>query len=127
MVDPLDKIAERLLDEAVKNGELDDYPGKGEPLELEDLSRMSDEVRASYILLKSHGILPEEAELKKELLRLDTLIASCNADTDERDLTQRRSSTAMRLALLLEKRGSTSLLNEFREQLAHFANPNTPR
>lgn len=34
----VDIIAEKRIREAAERGELDDLPGKGEPLELEDLS-----------------------------------------------------------------------------------------
>jgi hypothetical protein len=129
-MDPLDKIAERKLDEAVREGRFDDYPGKGEPLELEDLSALDEDVRASYLVLKGHGYLSEEAGLRLELVRLDGLLAACRDDGERGALSAKRSSTAVRLALLLEKRGSSALLHEFREQLARFGErgePESPR
>jgi hypothetical protein len=59
----LHRIAERRLEEAHAAGELDDYAGKGQPMQLDDLSRVPEELRAGYILLKSGGFLPEEVEI----------------------------------------------------------------
>jgi len=112
-MDPLDRIAERKLAEAVARGELDDYPGKGQPLEVEDLSALPEELRASAILLKGHGFLPEEVELSRSIRQLDDLLRACQ-DADARaQLSERRSAHALRLALLFEQRGVSPAWPEF--------------
>lgn len=124
-MDILDRIAERKLAEAVARGEFDDFPGRGEPLELEDLSHVPEELRAGYVLLQGHGFLPEELELKRNVLQLDDLLRACH-DANERTLSQaRRDAHAVRLALLFEKRGVSPAWPEYaervREQLARGA------
>ena len=47
-MDPPERIAERKIQEAVDEGLLDDYPGKGEPMALEDLSGMDADARLAY-------------------------------------------------------------------------------
>jgi hypothetical protein len=116
-VDPLDRIAERKLAEALERGELDDYAGKGEPLPPDDLAGVPAELRSSYILLKGAGLLPEELELKQDLVRLDTLIAACHADGERETLRKTRSARALQLALLMEKRGSNAAWYEFAERI----------
>jgi len=116
-VDILDRIAERKLAEAVARGLLDDYPGKGEPLELEDLSGVPDDVRAGYVLLKGHGFLPEELCLRKELVDLDALLAACTDDGARERLRSSRTSAAVRLALLLERRGVSLAFHEYAERV----------
>ena len=112
-VDPLDRIAERKLAEAIAAGEFDDYPGKGEPLPPDDLAGVPAELRSSYILLKGAGFLPEELELKKDLVRLDTLIAACRADGELESLRKTRNARTLQLALLMEKRGASAAWHEF--------------
>jgi len=46
-------IAERKIQEAILNGELDNLPGKGKPLQLEDESGIPKELRLAYKILKT--------------------------------------------------------------------------
>jgi len=104
-MDPLHVLAERKILEAIEAGLFDDYPGKGEPLELEDISGMPDDLRAAYLILKGSGHLPEEMELRKEMLRFSDLLAACTDDARRKELTERRSRIALRYAILKERRG----------------------
>jgi hypothetical protein len=104
-MDILHTIAERRIEEAIAAGWLQDYAGKGEPIELEDLSRVPDELRAGYLLLKSNGFLPEEVELRKEVLALGDLVRACTDDGVRGKLVEKRNARALRLALCLERRG----------------------
>jgi hypothetical protein len=112
-MDILHKIAEQRLREAIEAGHLDDYAGKGEPLELDDLSGVPEDLRAGYVLLKNAGFLPEEMDLRKEVLKLGDLIAACHDDGVRRELVERRDSTSLRLALLLERRGAGAAWSEY--------------
>jgi hypothetical protein len=103
-MDILHTIAERRIEEAIAAGWLDAYAGQGEPMELEDLSRVPDELRAGYLLLRSHGFLPEEVELRKEVLALGDLVRACTDDGARRVLIEKRDARALRLALCLERR-----------------------
>lgn len=116
-MDIFDRIAERKLAEAIERGEFDDFEGKGEPLELEDLSGMPEDVRASYILLKGHGVVPEELSLRRELVKLDDLLRACTDGGERRRLLDSRDANAVRLALLLEQRGASGAWSEFAQRL----------
>lgn len=48
-------IAEEKIRQAIRNGDLDHIPGKGKPLQLEDLSMVPPEFRMSYKILKNNG------------------------------------------------------------------------
>nr|WP_315988872.1 DnaJ family domain-containing protein [Desulforamulus aquiferis] len=39
---------------------------------MDDLSHIPDDLRCGYILLKNAGVLPEEMELKKEIVSLQS-------------------------------------------------------
>ena len=104
-MDPLHALAERKILEAIDAGLFDDYPGKGEPLHLEDLSSMPEDLRAAYLILRGSGHLPEEMEIRKEMLRFSDLLAACTDDAQRKDLSERRSRLALRYAILIERRG----------------------
>jgi len=103
-MDPLDELAERKLLEAIAAGEFDHLPGFGRPLELEDLSQLEPELRASYLLLKGAGVLPEEMVLRQELVTLGGLLQACSDPEARATLEQRRRALALRYELLMERR-----------------------
>ncbi|MCC6407944.1 MAG: DUF1992 domain-containing protein [Planctomycetes bacterium] len=117
-MDPLHVIADRKIQEALERGEFERLPGAGRPLELDDLSRVPEELRGAYMVLKGSGFLPEELELKRELLRLEDLIAACHDEGARAKLVGARTSAALRYALLLEKRGFGPAHQEYGERLA---------
>jgi hypothetical protein len=69
------KIAERRIQEAIKDGALDDLPGAGKPLVLEDDSHLPEDLRMAYKILKNAGCLPPEVSLRKEIARTEDLLA----------------------------------------------------
>lgn len=95
-MDPLEHIAESRLAEAIARGEFADLPGFGRPLDLEDLSGVAPELRASYLLLKGAGVLPEEMQVRKELLALHDLLAACEDEGVRTDLEERRTRLLLR-------------------------------
>jgi hypothetical protein len=94
----LDELVERRIEEARARGDLDDLLGAGRPLELEDLSLVPEELRAGYLLLKNAGCLPPEVQARKELSKVEALIAQ--ATTPEMETKARQ-----RLALLQTRLG----------------------
>jgi hypothetical protein len=68
------QLAEQRIQEAIKKGEFDDLPGKGKPLQLEDLSHVPEELRLAYKVLKNAGFLPPEVELLREIKTVEDLI-----------------------------------------------------
>ena len=105
-MDPLAKVAERRILEALAAGELEKFAGKGQPMPPEeDLSNVPEELRAGYRLLKSHGFVPEEVDARRGIVRLDQLIAACTDERERGELDERRRREALKLSLLLEKRG----------------------
>jgi hypothetical protein len=58
----LDFIAERRIAEAIENGELDDLPGAGRPLALDDDALVPEDLRVANRILKNAGIAPPEVK-----------------------------------------------------------------
>ncbi|RUM87223.1 MAG: DUF1992 domain-containing protein [Thermodesulfatator sp.] len=77
------KLAEERIQEAIRNGEFDDLPGKGQPLQMEDLSFVPEEVRLAYKVLKNAGFVPPELELRREIRSLEDLLESLGEEEME--------------------------------------------
>ena len=69
----LEVIAERRIAEAIANGELDELPGKGRPLELDDDVLVPEELRLAYRMLKNAGFVPPEVQALNEIAELERL------------------------------------------------------
>ena len=76
MIYALSLIAERKINQAIKDGELEVEGWHGKPLPSEDNSHIPPDLRMAYKLLKNSGYLPPEIEAKKEIQKLEELIAS---------------------------------------------------
>ncbi|MDT3698698.1 MAG: DUF1992 domain-containing protein [Thermincola sp.] len=104
MEDIVATIAEQKIREAIRNGEFDNLPGQGKPLQLEDLSHVPGDLRAGYIILKNAGILPEEMQIEKEIMSLETLV-NCCYDADKRKVLKKELNEKMlRFNIMMEKR-----------------------
>ena len=89
----LDRLAEARIEEALAAGELEELPGTGRPLELDDDSLVPVELRAAYRVLRNAGFVPPEVAAHKELATLAALIAALKDGAE-------RSSAVAKLALL---------------------------
>jgi hypothetical protein len=105
----IDKLAEEKIAEAMNRGELDNLPGTGKPLQLDDDTLVPEELRAGFRLLKNAGYLPPDLQLRKEIGSVEALIVQARS-REERDVLNRR----LRYLLLKLSLASpdTPLLNE---------------
>lgn len=78
----LDQLAEQHILAALSRGELDNLPGAGQPLLLDDDSHVPPELRAGYRLLKNSGYLPVELEMRREAVELNELLRSIESHVD---------------------------------------------
>ena len=84
-MDVLTTIAERKIREAMARGELDNLPGRGRPLAMdEDLSGVPLELRMAYKVLKNACCVPPEVELRKEIVTLQNLLATLEEGEERR-------------------------------------------
>jgi hypothetical protein len=101
------RIAEQRILEAQRNGAFDDLPGKGKPLELDDLSWVPDDLRIGYHVLKNANVLPPEAELLKDIHTLEDLLKHVEDEGERRALAKSIQWKMIRLDML--KRRSIEL------------------
>jgi hypothetical protein len=71
---------ERLVEERIlaaqRNGEFENLAGAGKPLASEDMSRVPQELRMAYKILKNADCLPPEIELQKEIVTTEKMLSS---------------------------------------------------
>ena len=72
----LDMLAEQRILEAIDRGELDNLPGTGRPLDLEEDMAVPEELRIAYRILKNAGFLPPEIALRREIHDVRQLICA---------------------------------------------------
>ena len=103
-MDPLAKVAEARIRAAIEAGELENLPGRGKPLRFDDDSSVPEDLRMGFRILKRANVLPEELELRKEVLRLDSLVAACENPEEAKALVALRNTKELRYRLLQERR-----------------------
>jgi hypothetical protein len=69
------RIAERRIIEANREGAFDGLPGKGQPLKLEDDYHIPEDLRIAYKILKNANFVPPEVALRKEIANAEDLLA----------------------------------------------------
>jgi hypothetical protein len=118
-MDYLDELVERRIAAAIERGELDNLPGRGLPLDLDDDVLVPIELRAAYRILRNAGFVPPEVECLREIGELERLI-----ERSEDRATNRRA--ARRLELLWQRLdmrspGAWTRLRPYRDRLLERA------
>lgn len=90
-----DWVAEQKIAEALARGELDDLPGAGRRLALDDDALVPEDLRLAYRILKNAGFVPPEVEARREIAALERLLYD-GAALDE----TARARATKKLALL---------------------------
>ncbi len=112
-----DQLAEQHIQEASKQGEFEQLPGHGRPLELDDDSQIPEELRAGYRLLKNAGFLPPELQLRKDIESAETLLLGIT-DGAERSRAQARLDwLRLQLDSYRQGRGQNLQLDGYQQRL----------
>ena len=113
----LDALVEARIERAIERGELSGLPGQGSPLRLDEDACVAPELRLAYRILKNAGYVPEEIELRREIMSLAVLIDATEGPERTR-ATARRDWLRARLAL---RSGAGASLLEHREYAERVA------
>jgi hypothetical protein len=114
-----ERLAEQRILEAQRNGEFENLPGKGKPLELEDLSWVPQDLRIGYKVLKNARVLPPEAELLKDIHRLEDLLKHVEDDGERRALAKSIQWKIIRLDMLKRRSSSLDSVRQYGRKLVH--------
>lgn len=110
-------IAEGKIREAMLKGEFDNLANKGKPLNLDDMAYIPEELRAGYTILKNAGVLPEEMELKKEIVSLQKLIDNCHEEKERGSLQRKLTCKMLKFDILMEKRSLNHALGSYKSKI----------
>ena len=109
----IDQWAERYIIDAQQKGELDNLPGSGKPLQLDDDSLVPPELRAGYRLLRNAAYLPVELQDRQEALTIVELLSQLEAQYTPHDNYQNLRKRLALLELRLRQAGlSTDFLHQ---------------
>lgn len=95
-------LAEQKILAAIANGEFDNLPGQGRPLNWEDDSAIPASLRLSFKILKNANILPEEMQLKQDLAALQERLAGAS-EAESQWLRRQIRDLETRFHLLMER------------------------
>ena len=96
-------IAESRIRAAIKDGEFDNLPGRGAPLDLDWYFALPPELRMAYALLKSSNAAPPEVDLMAEIASLQRRLDSDDRPEVRVVLTKQLADLRLKLAMLLER------------------------
>ncbi len=96
----IDQIAEQKIIEAILNGELDNLPGQGQLLHLDDDSSVPEELRVAYRVLKNSDFLPPGVELRKEIAGVNQLLTEIASEDEQMKLSKRMDYLLMQLSVM---------------------------
>jgi len=95
-----ERIAENRIREAMQQGEFDNLPGAGKPIDLDGYFKLPEHLRVAFSILKNSNCVPAEVELLNEIADLEQRLASATeeqAPAIRRALTDRRTHLAVAL------------------------------
>jgi hypothetical protein len=70
-------IAEERIRQAMDDGEFDDLPGTGRPLDLDDDAHLPPDMRLAYRILKNSGYMPQDVAQRKEVDTIKGMLQTC--------------------------------------------------
>lgn len=113
----IDQLAEARILQAIERGELDNLPGAGRPLALDDDSLVPEELRMAYRVLKNAGCLPPELELRREIQALELGLVHLGGTRERRRALKRLSFLRTRLEVTGQRSINLLAQQEYYEQI----------
>jgi hypothetical protein len=97
-----EKLVEQKIQEAMAEGEFDDLPGKGKPLDLSAYFATPEEERVPYSILKNAGVVPPEVELLGEIAKLKESLEACSDEAGRKEIRAKLDELTLKYNLLIE-------------------------
>jgi hypothetical protein len=105
----IDALVEARIREALATGALDDLPGAGKPLVLDDFPGLTPEARMEALLLRTLGEVSEEVLLLREIRADRERIAAATDEAERERLRARVRDKAETVGKLFEERRKAAL------------------
>ena len=94
----IDQLVEQRIRASQEQGDFDNLPGQGKPLQLDDDSAVPAELRTGYRLLKNAGFLPPELEMLQHVRDAEALLQHLEDGNERVKQLQKISALKMQLA-----------------------------
>ncbi len=115
----LDEIAEARIAEAVQRGDLDNLPGAGQPLKLDDDRHIPEELRVAYRILKNAGCIPPELELRREISQVEQLLAGVEEAAEKNRILKKLNYLMAKLSFYRGTDTDLRIEAQYYEKLRH--------
>ena len=118
MLPGFEKIVEKRINEALKQGKFDNLDGAGKPLKEDELQSIPDDLKIAYRILKNADFLPPEIELKKEIKKTEELLSK-TFDLDKKyKILKKINFLVMKLNALQNKSPDFEMPQHYLEKMA---------
>jgi hypothetical protein len=99
----IEKFIEEQISKAMAEGEFDNLPGRGRPLDLDAYFQTPENLRLCYSILKNGNFAPPEVELLKEIESLKQQLDSTADDEQRERLSKAIADKTLTVKMLLEQ------------------------
>ena len=99
----LESAIEKMIQKAIADGEFENLPGRGKPLDLTAYFRTPEDLRLAYSMLKSSEFIPQEIELMKEIAELKQMLGETVDETERSNITRKLNEKRLTLDLAIER------------------------
>ncbi len=110
-------IAERKIEEAVREGKLDVPEWRNRPLPKDNDPFVPADLKMAYKMLKNSGYLPPEIELRKEIDKLEDLIAGTEEEHTRVKQIKKLNFLTMKLDTLRGRSATISDNSEYHRRV----------
>ena len=98
----LESFIEQQIKKAIAEGEFDDLPGKGKPVDLKAYFDTPEDLRMAYSILKDANIIPEEMQLLKDIEALKAQLETCSDAQQKNQIEKAIREKRLTFNLLIE-------------------------
>jgi hypothetical protein len=98
-----ERIANEQIEEAMRRGDFDNLPGKGQPIDLFDDDHIPPDMRLAYRIMKNAGVAPPEVSLRKEIEKMRLELTKARNDDERKAIQREVQMLSLRLALLTKE------------------------
>jgi hypothetical protein len=99
----IEKFVEDQIKKAMAEGEFDNLPGKGKPIDLDGYFQTPEHLRICHSILKNSQFVPEEVQMLKDIEALREKLASCSDEAQREQLTKTLSEKVLTFNLAMER------------------------
>lgn len=103
----IEKFIEEQISKAMAEGEFDNLPGRGRPVDLDAYFQTPESLRLCYSILKNGNFTPPEVELLKEIESLKQQLDSTADEESRQRLSKAIADKTLAVKMLLEQHQRT--------------------